>query len=347
MKGELFYPHMDDNLWLNLLILLILLLGAMYCASAEIAFASLNVIRAKKLADEGDKRAKRALYILDNFEKALTTLLIGNNITHIGFASVATLIATKLWGVGSVTYMTLVSTIIVFFVSEMIPKSYAKSNFNYAMTISGSLVFLMKLFTPLSYFFTLISVFVSKLFKESDNKGITEEDFYTILKTVNEEGVLQEDKQELINSAIVFDVKKVKDAYAPLDNVELVDITKPVDEIAEQIKKTKYSRLPVYRGKRENIIGILHTKQFLRAYIKKKDMKSIKELLRKTIAVNHKAPIDNVLHAMSSRRNHISLVLDDHSKVIGIITLEDILEELVGEIWDEEDLKELSKGAAV
>lgn len=330
---------MDGDGWPRVILLIILLLGAAYCASAEIAFASLNKIRVKNLADKGDKRAINALYVTDNFDKALTTLLIGNNITHIGFASLVTLIVTQAWGTTAVKYATVVSTIIVFLFSEMIPKSYAKSNLDYALRVSNSLSMLIRIFTPLSNFFTLISDGISRLFNVSADTEINEEYFHEIMESVQEEGVLDEYKQKLVHSALDFDVTKVEDIFTPLECVESVDIESPTEEVLKQIKRTRYSRLPVYKERKDNIIGILQTKKFLKAYLRK-DFTHIQSLLYKPCFVKTSVPIDDLLKKMSNDKNHICIVEAGDEKVVGIVTMEDILEELVGEIWDENDMVE-------
>lgn len=333
---------MDSDIWRRCLSLLLLLLGAMYCASAEIAYASLNRIRAKNAADHGNRRAKRALDILEDFDQALTTLLIGNNITHIGFATLSTVIATKLWGVGSVKYVTMASTLIIFFFSELIPKSYAKSNYSYALLISGSLRVLMTLFKPLAWFFTKISSFISRFFKEDNIPDITEEEFYAILETAGNEGVLEEDTQKLVDSAVDFDVKLVKDLFRPLDEIEMVNVKADQEEILAQIQATAYSRLPIYRGQKENVIGILHTKTYLRQQIKGESL-NLYRMMRKPVYVRWDMPADEVLRTMSGSRNHIAIVKGDSVNVVGIISMEDILESLVGEIWDEQDRKVLQE----
>ncbi|HZK33694.1 MAG TPA: hemolysin family protein [Bacillota bacterium] len=328
---------MDSDGWPKAILLIVLLLAAAYCASAEITFASLNKIRAKNLADKGDKRAIKALYVTDNFDKALTTLLIGNNITHIGFASLVTLIATQTWGTSSVIYATVFSTIVVFLFSEMIPKSYGKSNLDYALRISGSLTMLIKVFEPLSRFFTFISDSVSKLFKISEDEEMSQEDFYEIMRSVNENGSIDKTKRVLVYSALDFDLTKVKDVFTPLEDVESINIESSPKDILKQLRETRYSRLPVYRQTKDNIIGVLQTKQFLKAYIKK-DLTDIKSLLLEPSFVTPSVLIDDLLRKMSSEKNHIFIVKNNKDKVEGIITMEDILEELVGEIWDENDV---------
>ncbi|HCS75174.1 MAG TPA: HlyC/CorC family transporter [Clostridiales bacterium] len=330
---------MDGDGWPRVILLIILLLGASYCASAEIAFASLNTVRVKSLADKGDKRAINALHVIDNFDKALTTLLIGNNITHIGFASLATLIVTQLWGTLAVKYSTVVSTIIVFLFSEMLPKSYAKSNLNYALAVSSSLNKMIRIFTPLTKFFTFISDSFIRLFGVTEEAEMNEEDFYEIMESVEEEGILDEYRQELVRSALDFDVTMAGDIYTPLEAVESINIESSTEGILKKVKETKYSRLPVYKERKENIIGILQTKKFLKSYIRK-EFSDIQTLLVKPGFVKMNVQIDDLLRKMSSDKNHICIVKDNNDKTAGIITMEDILEELVGEIWDEDDIVE-------
>lgn len=329
---------MDGGSWTQFILLMLLLMGASYCASSEISFASINKIRLKNYADNGDKRAINALYITDNFNKALTTLLIGNNITHIGFASLATLISTEIWGVESVKYTTIVSTIVVFLFSEMIPKSYGKVNsMKLALAVSGSLRGLMKLLSPIAYFFTLIGNWVSALFPISSEPEITEEELYDIIETANEEGVLDEDQQELVNSALDFDDITVGDIFTARENIVAIDINSTKEEILQVIKNHKYSRLPVYKGNIDNIIGILQVRKFLKLYIKNEKF-GIRDLLMEPHTIKRNAPIDEVLREMSSKKYHMSIVVDDRCNTLGVVTVEDILEELVGEIWDEDDV---------
>jgi len=328
---------MDGDSWIQIILLVSLVLGAAYCASSEIAYASLNKIRAKNYAENGDKRAQRAIYITENFDKALTTILVGNNITHIGFAALATMISTNKWGVESVKYTTIVSTILIFLLSEMIPKSYGKSNFKFALAVSGSLSALMKIFTPITWFFTAIARLVSKLFPVKDEPEINEEEFYEIMKTVEEEGVLDKEKQELVHSALDFDITTAGDIYTPREKVVAININSTQEEIMKIIKNQKFSRLPVYRGDLDNIIGILQTREFLKNYIRH-DAFDVKGLLLKPHFVKKDVPIDELLRDMSNKKLHISIVVDDNGKTLGIVTVEDILEELVGEIWDEGDV---------
>ncbi len=329
---------MDSDSWIQMILLVLLIIGAAYCAASEISYASINKIRVKNYADNGDIRAKKAMYISNKFDQALTTILIGNNLTHIGFASLATLISTQLWGVESVKYTTIVSTVVVFLISEMIPKSYAKTNsVKFALAVSSSLLVLMKIFSPVAFLFTSISRMLSKVFPERQEPAITEEEFYDMIETVQAEGILDRDKQKLVHSALDFDVITAGDIFIPRKDVVALDIDSTQEEILQKIKTQKYSRLPVYKGCMDNIIGILQTRQFLKLHIKHVDF-DVQSLLLKPYFVRKKSPVDDLLKAMSSKKLHMSIVVDDCEKTLGIVTVEDILEELVGEIWDEDDV---------
>ncbi|NLL35278.1 MAG: HlyC/CorC family transporter [Clostridiales bacterium] len=333
---------MDSDGWLRILTLVLLTLGAAYCASSETSFAAMNRVRIQNLADNGDKRAKLALRISDNFEKTITTLLIGNNITHIAFASLVTLISTELWGVKSVKYMTILSTVYVFLFSEMIPKSFAKANSEkFALAISRSLYFVMRLLTPVSFLFMYIAKFVTRLFPENDEPEISKEEFLDIMETVEEEGILGE-KQELVRSALSFDEKTVGDVFTPIDKVVSINVLSTKEQILETAKSVKFSRLPVYDGEPDNIIGIIHVRDFLKKILREKDSElDINSLLLEAHHTVCGAYISDLLHDMSTKKIHMSMVVDVTEKIIGLITIEDILEELVGEIWDEDDFSDI------
>ncbi|HHX38285.1 MAG TPA: DUF21 domain-containing protein, partial [Clostridiaceae bacterium] len=245
--------------------------------------------------------------------------------------------ATQLWGVGSVKFTTIASAIFVFLVSEMIPKSYAKANSeSFAMAASHSLSFLMRVFTPVSALFMSISRRISNLFPKAEEPLITEEEFFDIIETAEEEGILDKDQQELVNSALNFDVTTAGDIYTGRDKIVAIEVNSTYEEILQVIKTYKYSRLPVYEGNLDNIIGILHVKKFLKCYLKQ-EKTDIRGLLTEVRFVNEKTPIDDLLRDLSNKKLHMSVVTNDFGKTLGIVTVEDILEELVGEILDEDD----------
>jgi putative hemolysin len=329
---------MDSDGWLRILSLIALTLAAAYCAASETSFAAMNKLRIQSLADNGDKRAKLAMKISNNFDRAITTLLIGNNITHIAFAALVTLISTQLWGVQSVKYLTIASTVHVFLFSEMIPKSIAKANSDkFVLAVSGSLNFFMRILSPVTFLFSYISKALTKLFPGDGGNSITEEEFLDIIETAEEEGVLDKDKQELVRSALSFDEITVGDVFTPRENVVAIDVNYTKEEILQIVKSVKYSRLPVYEKSLDKIIGILHVRDFLKYILKHKEFE-LRKLLIKAHVTNSTTCINDLLHEMSTKKLHMAVVVDRMGKTLGIITIEDILEELVGDIWDEDDV---------
>lgn len=324
---------MEGDSWILILSLFLLLVGASFCAATEISFSSINKIKLKNQADNGDKRAAVATYILDNFDKALVTLLIGNNLTHNGFAAIATVLSTRFFGVKYLTLTTLLSTFIVFLFSEMIPKSYGKSNFKFALRVASPLKFLMKVLKPFTLFFMGISSIVSKLFPGSGEPDINEEEFFQIVQSIGEEGVISQRDHQLMSSALNFDNKKAIDIYTPMEDVVLLNIKAPKTEIMNTIKKTAFSRYPVYEGDKDHIIGFLQTKEFYKKYFKNPEF-DLRGILLKPCFARPDMVIDDLMNEMSASKTHLSMVVDNRGGNMGIVTLNDILEELIGEIQD-------------
>ena len=333
---------MDDGSTIlrYLIPLFALLIGASLCAASETAYTSANRIRLMSLADDGDPKAKRALRVIHNFDKALTTLLILNNITHIATASIATIMVTKLWGAGAVAYSTIVTTVVVFLFAEMIPKYFAKTfSDQYAMAAAGPMLFLMKVLTPVSFFFTKIADAVKRPFKKQEEEPtVTEDELYGYVEAIAQEGVLNEDEAELVQSALEFGERTAGDIVVPWDKVLTVSSLMSQQEILEVIRSNIHSRLPVM-DINGNVMGILHIRAYLRAYINAQDDEQLqlRAIMDDVTFVNSDTPIDELLPEMSRKRTHISIVVDGDGNNLGILTVEDILEELVGEIYDEDD----------
>ncbi len=333
---------MDDGSTIRYFILLFfLLLGGAYFAGTEISLAGVNRIRIMSYADDGNERAKRVLYILGNFDQALTTILIGNNLVHIGFAALLTYMVTRLWGTGAVAYSTIVSTVVVFLFAEMIPKYFAKTfNERFALTVAGSLIFLMKIMLPVSFLFTRITRLLSSPFTRHkvEEPTITEDELQEIVDTIAQEGVLDEEKSELVQSALEFAWQTTQDILIPWSDVLTVSTLMPEEEIIKTIKGNTPSRLPVL-DINGNVIGVLQIRKYLKAYIKKQPGESLRlrSIMDDVSFVRSDTPIDDLLPEMSKNKTHLSVVLDTEGKTLGILTVEDILEELVGEIYDEED----------
>ncbi|HHY51703.1 MAG TPA: HlyC/CorC family transporter [Clostridiales bacterium] len=329
---------MDSDSLLLYCGLLVLILGGGYFACAETAFASSNNIRIKNRAEKGDRRAKDALYVLDNFDKALSTMLVGNNIMNIGTASLATLLVTRLWGAGAVVYSTIVTTIVVFFICEMFPKSFAREHpESTALMLAGSLRFVMKILAPVTYVFSWAGNYFSKLFTKTDSPSVTEEELYDIIESIAEDGKIQATDSKLLVSALKFDDITAQEVLTSRVSVVGVEVDSTYPEILDIIKKHKYSRLPVYRETLDDILGILNVRRFIKSYLQYGDTIPITELMDEPYFVHKRKRIDDLLDEMSAQRLHMAVVRDDFGGTMGIVTVEDILEELVGEIWDETD----------
>lgn len=330
---------MNSDSWIMFSALILLILLGGYFAASETAFVSSNKIRLKNMADSGSAGAKRALYVCDNADKSLTTLLILNNITHIGSASLATVIATRLWGVGSVTATTVVTTIVVFLVSETIPKNYA-AHFpeKFAVATAGIMKTLMVVCTPVSYIFTGISKLFSKLFTKKEEPTVNEDELYDIIETAQEEGSIEKEKGELIHSALEFDAITVKDILTPRIDVVALDCEMTPREIIEAIKESRHSRLVVYRDAIDNVVGTLSIRKYIKNYLKNGENTVLEDITDAPYFVYRTMPVDDLLRRMSASKQHMAVVSDDYGGMLGIVTIEDMLEELVGEIWDEDDI---------
>ncbi len=334
---------MDDSPAGYLLSILALLLLAGYFAGAEIALASLNRIRITNRSEEGDKRAKRVIYILDHFDKALTTLLIGTNVTHAGIATLSTVFTYTLFDSieampdFAVTLSTVISTVVVFLIGEMIPKAFAKAcNERFALAIADSLVFLMKILTPISVFFSSISEWVSRPFKKraEATPTVTEDELYEIIGNFVEENDIDEDTEELVQNAIEFSERTAKDVMTPWDRVLHIHENDSNEAVLEVIRNSTHSRLPVVNSEGW-VVGTLSIRAFLKCHYKKEKF-HVRQLMRSATMINASTPVDDLLSTLSANRTHIAYV-QAFGKILGIITVEDILEELVGEIYDEEE----------
>ena len=297
---------MDDGSQWTWLIVILLLFAAVFFAITETAFASVSRVRLKTDAERGDKRAERALYVTEHFDRAITTLLICTNIVHIATASIVTVYVTKRWGVSAVSISTLVTTLVVFFFGEMLPKSIArKYSEPLSLATANILSFLMMILKPAAALLTL--------------------------------GTINEEQSELISSALQFGDVTVESILTSRMDVAAIDINMPQEEILQFIKEQNHSRLPVYEGSIDNIIGILHIRKYIRYYIRIGKALDIKPLLYEPFFVHQSTKIDDLLTIMSRNKINLAVVTDNYGGTLGIVTDEDILEELVGEIWDEDD----------
>lgn len=328
-----------DDVPIRLFLIIIALFISMYFAGTEASLLNVSKIRMMSLADNGSKKAKRVLYILNNYDRAIITILIGNNIAHITFATVVTVMVSGIWGSSAVAVSTLLSTLVVFLLGELLPKIFAKQfNEKFAMSVSGSLIFTMKLLYPLAVIFNWISNTLSKPFKlnEEEEPTVSEEELKDIIENIAEESDLDEEKTELMQSAMEFGYTAAKDVMTPWEKVTKIDADIPRDELLEIIKNGRISRLPVM-GQRGTVKGVLQVRRFLKAHIRSGGTIPMKDCIDKAHFVSDATPLDELLSRMSKSKTHFCFVRNVSGQTIGIITMEDILEELVGEIYDEDD----------
>lgn len=334
---------MDDASRLSLIVVILLILCAAYFAVAETSFASVSKVRIKIRAERGEAKAIRALKVLDNFDLAITSILICTNIVHLSAASIATLAVTRMFpGVsGAVTISTFVMTLVVFFAGEMLPKSIAKKySERLSLAVAGSLWFFMTVLKPLATLLTAIGNFAAKLAKADPQISVTEDEIYDIIEDMTEEGSLDEERGELISSALQFAETTVESILTSRVDIVALDIDDPVNEMLGTIRSETHSRLPVYEGSIDNIIGILSIRKFIKTYLREGEKMDVRALLDEPYFIHGSTNIDGLLPVMSKKRLNMAVVTDNYGGTLGIVTVEDILEELVGEIWDEDDVVE-------
>ena len=323
---------------MSVLIILALLLFADYFAVCETSFAAVSRIRLKTAMERGDRRANKAMYVCEHFDKAITTILIGTNIVHLSCASYVTVLVTRRWGLSAVTLSTFVTTLVVFFVGEMLPKSIAKKySLRLALGTASSLVFFMHLLTPISFVLTKIGEFASRLTKGDSEVSVTEDELYDIIENMTDEGDLDSEQGDLVHSALAFGDLTAESILTARVDMETIDVDDPLEEILSQVKASRHSRIPVYQDSVDNIIGVLQIRRFMREYLQKREKTDLRSLLDEPYFVHQSAKIDELLSVMSSKKINMTIVTDSYGGTVGIVTVEDILEELVGEIWDEDD----------
>ena len=323
----------------TLFIIIICLILSAYFSATETAFSTFNRIRIKTLAEKGNKRAKLALKLGDNFDTLLSTILIGNNIVNILGASLCTtLFITWINETSGPTVSTLVMTIIVLIFGEITPKSVAKEHpEQFAMFAASFINTLSYIFAPLNYVFKQWKKLVTKIFKsKEDEESIREEELLSIVKEAEEEGDLDKDEGQIIKSAIEFNDLEIGDIFTPRVDVTAIDESMSEEEISEIFMESGYSRIPVYKENFDNIIGILYYKDFYRSQKKNKTF-NLQKMLKPVIYVTQNQKINDVLKEFQKKQMHFGVILDEFGSISGIVTLEDILEEIVGEIWDEYD----------
>ena len=323
---------------MTLIIALVFLVAcSAFFSASETAFSSLNQIRLKSRAEDGDASAARVLAMAEKYDKLLSTILIGNNIVNIAAASIGTILFTRALGAErGATMSTIVLTIVVLIFGEVTPKSLAKEMpETVATAVSPMLNLLMVLFTPLTWLFSQWKRLLGHFVHSTEEDTITEGDLMTMVSEAENDGELTDRESELIRSAIEFDDVEVEEILTPRVDVVAVEDNTSLDEVAQTFAESGYSRLPVYHDTIDNIIGVVHEKDFYLARLKKET--SLEELVKPTLYTTGSTQISQLLRTLREQHHHLAVVVDEYGGTEGIITLEDILEELVGEIWDEHD----------
>lgn len=330
------------DLPLNTIVLLIILiiLSAFFSAT-ETAFSSVNRIRLKNYADENRRGSKKAYFITENFDKALSTILVGNNIVNIAAASISTTVVTTLFpGNTGVLISTIVMTVVILIFGEVLPKSFAKENAeSFSLSVSGVLFFLMKVLTPITYLFVLLKKGASLIIKHKDESpSVTEEEIKVMIDLSEEEGVIDNKEKELVHRSLDFNDILVGEILTPRIDMIAIEVSQPIEEILNVFLEERFSRVPVYEEHIDNIIGVLSEREFLSYLVQGKEI-IIRELIRDPFFVVRSMKISTLLPELQKTKTHMAIVVDEFGGTSGLITLEDILEEIVGEIWDEHDEK--------
>ena len=328
---------MSDNAVYGIIIgILILLSGFFSCV--ETAFSCANTIRLRAMADGGSRRAVNALWITDRFDKALTAILIGNNVVNLGCSSLATLLCLNLFENYGAAIATGATTLLVLTFGEVIPKCLGREMSD---SIVLSTAFVLKLLTyaltPLILFFTGIKTLFMRLARiKKTGPSVTEDELKYIIESIEEEGILEEQESELVQSALEFDEKTALEILTPRVDVTAIDVDDDKDRIHEIIIRERYSRIPVYEDEIDNIIGILHTRDYLEKALSDDDI-DIRTMLTPAHFIYKSLKLSDILNDFRANKLHIAIVTDEYGGMLGIVTMEDLLEEIVGDIWDEDE----------
>ena len=323
----------------SLIAMILLLIGSAFFSSVETAFTSFNKIRLKSLAQAGDKKAQAVLALESKYDKLITGILIGNNIVNISLSSIATIFFIDILSNNesiAATVSTIVTTVAVLIFGEISPKVIAIQNADKLAIFFAPLVkFILVILTPLTLIFGGWSALMSKIFRSKEQNTITEEELITIVEEAQEDGTLEDDESNLIRSAIEFSDVSAGDILTPRVDICAIPRDASVEEIAKIFIETSYSRLPVYDEDIDDIIGILHEKDFFIAY--HNNNKTITKHIKKPVHVSEHIKIADLLQTLKAKKCHMAIVVDEFGGTMGIVTMEDIIEELIGDVWDEHD----------
>lgn len=328
---------MDSHSTTLILVLILCVILSGYFSATETAFSSLNRIRLKNLANNGNKRAKLAYTLSENYDELLSTILVGNNIVNIASTAIATVLFVSALGDGiGPTVSTIVMTVVVLIFGEISPKSLAKENAeSFAMFSAPIIRVLIVVLKPVNFFFTKLKNCLKKMFRVSSAHSLTDSELLTIVEEAEQEGGIDQDESAMLRNVIEFDDIEAIDIMTPRVDVEAISKDASKDEIVKLFRETGYSRLPVYEDTIDSIAGVIHEKDFY-SYIWDTD-RDIESILKPAEFIPPSMKISTLLKLLQHSKLHIAVIVDEFGGTEGIVTLEDVIEELVGEIWDEHD----------
>ncbi len=323
---------------MNYIIIVICIICSAFFSGSEIAYNSVNPLRLQKAADEGSKKAKLALNIYNKYEKFLSTILIGNNLVNIASSSVATVICISLFGEVGAAYATLVMTVIILICGEITPKMVARSHaFDFATTAAYPVKLLMIITFPIVWLVGLLMKLLSHLWgKDEEEEGFNAEELSNLIEIAETENVIDEERGDLLQSAIDFSDTSAQEILTHRVDMIAIDIDDPMDEIIATLESSPYSRIPVYEDSIDNIIGIVYLNHFYKKIVEEPDF-SLRDILIEVCFIHKSMKLPAVLSELKRRKTHIAVVTDEYGGTMGIVTMEDVLEQLVGDIWDETD----------
>ena len=327
---------MNEGSISSILIIVLLLLCSAYFSATETAFSSLNKTRLRALAEKGSQRAAQALRLSEDYDRLLSTILVGNNVVNLAASSISTLLFLGLLPDIGATVSTIVITVVVLIFGEISPKSLAKENpEKFAMLSTPVIRVLIWVMTPVNFLFAQWKKLLSRLFKGDDRRKMTQDELLMLVEEVAQDGSLEEHEGDLLRSAIEFSERDAEDILTPRSDLEAVPLSASKEEVARVFSDSRYSRLPVYDGSVDNIVGVLHQKDFYTGT--GVSPRPLTELMKEPVYVPQSVKINDLLRVLQKHKAHVAVVSDEYGGTLGIVTMEDILEELVGDIWDEHD----------
>ena len=325
---------MDNSILIAALVILVLFSG--FFSATETAFSSVNRIRLKNMA-EMNKKAAKALALSENYDELLSTILVGNNIVNIAATTIATVLFTRAYGESGATYSTVIMTIVVLVFGEVTPKSIAKeAPEKFCLMVVNGIGIVKMLLSPINWLFSTWKKLIAHFLTIENDGSMDKEELLMIVEEAQNDGDLEEHESDLISAAIEFNDLDVKEILTPRVDVIAVDVKTPLKEIETMFRENNFSRFPVYESSIDNIVGVIHEKDFYYLYYNHQEQ-GIHSIIKNVQYTSPHVKISNLLRQLQSTKTHMAVVIDEYGGTAGIITMEDILEELVGEIYDEHD----------